>query len=416
MFECITELKGLVIDIDSFEENYHEWESLSKTYKCCFLTVSKETKNKLEELYGKESVLLLEKIETLFAPNQSTHEKVLRQLKVLTTEILYVSKKILFATNALGFMSGTVLIKRFPVEYEEASQYPDLVFGTIKELEEALKKDIRGNYGEIVISPNVKNKRGYVMPIEFKCDDNPIQLYSLGRYFGYSHYMNQLHPYSSAIFLNKQEGKKAYGVFDMQFADLYAKVVERVAESNDIECVCHVPVRPGKLNRFKKIVEYVADKTGVEDISDFFVCTVDYESQKGLSSESRAENIKGVFEYKGQLKDKSVILIDDVMSTGATIQECIRVLEKAGAEDVIVVVLAVNQLGGTYWSNSQPIIDCPNCGERMHLLVNSQNKQFFYSCYNCGKTVNYASGKTHLVDIVNNEFEYIDESSENTPL
>lgn len=46
------------------------------------------------------------------------------------------------------------------------------------------------------------------MPIKFECDGHPIQLFSLGRYFGYSHYMNQLHPYSSAIYLNKQEKKK----------------------------------------------------------------------------------------------------------------------------------------------------------------------------------------------------------------
>lgn len=416
MFECITQLKGLIIDIDSFESDYHEWISLSQIYKCCFLTVSEATVNELQGMYGEESVLPLKKFEKLFAPNHSTHEKVLKQMKLLTCEVVYISKSITFITNALGFMSGTILIKDSSIEYQEASQYPDLVCGSIKELETVLKRNIRGNFGEVVISPNVENKRGFVMPIKFECDGHPVQLFSLGRYFGYSHYMNQLHPYSSAIYLNKQEKRKAYGIFDSQFANLYTKIVERVGESVDVKCVCHVPVRPGKKNRFKMIVEYIAEKNNLDNISEFFVCIEDYESQKGLSSESRAENIKDVFRYDGDLSEKTVVLIDDVMSTGATIQECIRVLKKAGAEEVIVVVLAINQLGGTYWSSNQPIIDCPKCGEKMHLLVNSKNKNFFYSCYNCGNAINYVIGKNQLIEKINDEFCEDEDNDENLSL
>lgn len=112
MFECITQLKGLIIDIDSFESNFHEWISLSQAYKCCFLTVSESIANELQGMFGEESVLTLKKFEKLFAPNHSTHEKVLKQMKLLTTEVVYISKNISFITNALGFMSGTILIKR----------------------------------------------------------------------------------------------------------------------------------------------------------------------------------------------------------------------------------------------------------------------------------------------------------------
>lgn len=189
--------------------------------------------------------------------------------------------------------------------------------------------------------------------------------------------------------------------------------MERVRESVDVECICHVPVRPGKKDRFKTIVEYIAEKTNLDNISESFVCIEDYESQKGLSSENRAENIKDVFRYDGDLSGKIVVLIDDVMSTGATIQECIRVLKKARAEDVIVVVLAVNQLGGTYWSSNQPIIDCPKCGEKMHLLVNSKNKNFFYSCYNCRNAMDYVMGKNQLIEKVNDEFCEDEDNGEN---
>ena len=39
MFRCITELKGLIIDIDSFEEDeLSEWNETEKCYKCLFIT------------------------------------------------------------------------------------------------------------------------------------------------------------------------------------------------------------------------------------------------------------------------------------------------------------------------------------------------------------------------------------------
>jgi predicted amidophosphoribosyltransferase len=41
---------------------------------------------------------------------------------------------------------------------------------------------------------------------------------------------------------------------------------------------------------------------------------------------------------------KKVILLDDVMTTGATVRECAKTLAKAGAEEIIVVILARSAL------------------------------------------------------------------------
>lgn len=58
------------------------------------------------------------------------------------------------------------------------------------------------------------------------------------------------------------------------------------------------------------------------------------EPQVGLKSQERAENIKGAFNLKNSatFKDRKILLIDDVYTTGATIKECSKVLKKAGAE------------------------------------------------------------------------------------
>lgn len=65
-------------------------------------------------------------------------------------------------------------------------------------------------------------------------------------------------------------------------------------------------------------------------------------TQTGLDKKERASNIKGAFvvAHPARLKEKNVILVDDVLTTGATVNECAKTLIKAGAKQVAVITLA----------------------------------------------------------------------------
>jgi predicted amidophosphoribosyltransferase len=65
-------------------------------------------------------------------------------------------------------------------------------------------------------------------------------------------------------------------------------------------------------------------------------------SQTGLGRRQRLKNIKGAFAVQMPEKviAKKVLLVDDVYTTGATANECARVLLKAGAERVDVLTVA----------------------------------------------------------------------------
>lgn len=60
-----------------------------------------------------------------------------------------------------------------------------------------------------------------------------------------------------------------------------------------------------------------------------------------LSSSERAENVKGAFIIRNprELKGKKIILIDDVFTTGATVNESSRILKKAEVKKVLVLTL-----------------------------------------------------------------------------
>jgi ComF family protein len=67
-------------------------------------------------------------------------------------------------------------------------------------------------------------------------------------------------------------------------------------------------------------------------------------TQGHMNRKERQENVKGAFglnpRYAAQLQDKTIILVDDVLTTGATVNECSTVLLKAGVKAVNVQTLA----------------------------------------------------------------------------
>jgi len=62
--------------------------------------------------------------------------------------------------------------------------------------------------------------------------------------------------------------------------------------------------------------------------------------QVGLSARERADNIRGAFEAGPEVRGKVILLVDDVMTTGATASACARGFRAGGAEETRVLTLA----------------------------------------------------------------------------
>ena len=64
------------------------------------------------------------------------------------------------------------------------------------------------------------------------------------------------------------------------------------------------------------------------------------EAQYVLSLDARRRNLRGAFAITGDVRGQEILLVDDIMTSGATARECARVLEAAGAAKVWVATLA----------------------------------------------------------------------------
>jgi ComF family protein len=104
-----------------------------------------------------------------------------------------------------------------------------------------------------------------------------------------------------------------------------------------------VPVTKKRLgergyNQTNLIAKELSKILGIEYISNMLVKIRDTEHQSKLTKTERKFNIKNCFEVADiyDVSNKKILLIDDIFTTGATVNECSRILKKAGAKKVIV--------------------------------------------------------------------------------
>lgn len=73
--------------------------------------------------------------------------------------------------------------------------------------------------------------------------------------------------------------------------------------------------------------------------------TEDNPAQSGLEGAAqRRANVIGVYEASREAADRRILLIDDVVTTGSTLSECVRVLRMAGAKSVVCAAVAQTSL------------------------------------------------------------------------
>lgn len=107
-----------------------------------------------------------------------------------------------------------------------------------------------------------------------------------------------------------------------------------------------VPLHPARerdrgFNQARVLAQFLARQTGIP-MANALRRTRFTTTQTRLDRETRIENLRNAFEMRHtvEVQNLHLLLIDDVLTTGATVNECARVLKRAGASSVRVVTVA----------------------------------------------------------------------------
>jgi ComF family protein len=99
-----------------------------------------------------------------------------------------------------------------------------------------------------------------------------------------------------------------------------------------------------RYNQAALLAHALSKHTGLPVATDALTRIRVTSSQAGLTRRGREDNVRGAFAVpsakRALLKGMSVLLVDDVMTTGATLAACARALHDAGVRDVYVLTLA----------------------------------------------------------------------------
>jgi len=97
-------------------------------------------------------------------------------------------------------------------------------------------------------------------------------------------------------------------------------------------------------NQTELIAKEIAKKLGIKLQKNNLIKIKDTAKQSTLTKKQRIENVKGAFAIKDKdaIKNKKIILFDDIYTTGSTAEECCKVLKAAGASEITILTLAVD--------------------------------------------------------------------------
>ncbi len=136
-------------------------------------------------------------------------------------------------------------------------------------------------------------------------------------------------------------------VLDKFLAGFLVELIRKNPSLKESDLIIPVPLhwqdewRRG-YNQTYLLAYQISRMTGIPILANRLIKYKKIPSQTTLSGKERFKNVKGAFKVKNSkiLEDKKVLLIDDVFTTGSTVNECAKVLRKAKVRQVDIITFA----------------------------------------------------------------------------
>ncbi len=158
--------------------------------------------------------------------------------------------------------------------------------------------------------------------------------------------------YERRLIFNLKYDNKTYMapiIAEIIYDALYSQIAQgKEVPIFDADMIIPVPIHEKRLakrgfNQADKIAKHLGKKLDIPIESHGLIRTKDTHSQRALSAEERQRNMEDVFEVPRNkvkcIKNKRVILLDDIYTTGATAISCAKALKESGVEKTYILTL-----------------------------------------------------------------------------
>lgn len=131
-------------------------------------------------------------------------------------------------------------------------------------------------------------------------------------------------------------------------ADLMSKACQKQYGGIDFDYVTYIPMRKRNrrirgYNQSRLLAKRVSENLNIPFCDDLLIKLYDTKVQRGCSKLERKGNLIGVFDVNNNydVSDKTVLIVDDVKTSGATLSECGKMLYLNGASGVYCLTAAL---------------------------------------------------------------------------
>jgi len=150
----------------------------------------------------------------------------------------------------------------------------------------------------------------------------------------------------NSIYRFKYAGRKEYAAF---YADSMAEEYARWISTIKADAIVPIPLHKKRLkergfNQAELIARRLSEAVFVPVCTDLLIRQVATRKQKELSAKERENNLKKAFKIsENDVKLKTVILCDDIYTTGSTIDAVATLLKRSGVQEVYFIALAIGK-------------------------------------------------------------------------
>jgi ComF family protein len=149
-----------------------------------------------------------------------------------------------------------------------------------------------------------------------------------------------------SIYRLKYGGRREYAdVYGRMMAERFGKAMQRAG----VEGIVPVPLHPKReyrrgYNQAALLANRLGEETGIKVYDDYVVRIRHTPPMKSLSAGERQNNLKKAFKIgRNDVKLKVIIVLDDIYTTGSTIDAVAKVLIEAGVLRVYFMTLAIGE-------------------------------------------------------------------------